>query len=149
MPTTQLTRQTFDRAVAADHIVLVMFGAMWCEWTNRFVPIYEASSETHRDIVYAVVDGDAEAELQAAAQIDGYPWLLGFREGLLVYSTSGFLPADHLEEVVQQIRWMDMEAVRRERGHGIAPEGTGTAPVARAGLAPGPMRYGWPGLETP
>lgn len=149
MPTTQLTQQTFDRAVAADHIVWVMFGAAWCGWTNRFVPIYEASSETHRDIVHAVVDGDAEVELRASTQIDSYPWLLGFREGLLVYSKSGFPPADHLEEVVQQIRWMDMEAVRRERGRATAPEETGSAPAARAGLAPGPMRYEWPGLETP
>lgn len=148
MPTTQLTQQTFDRAVAANYIVLVVFGAGWCEWTKRFVPIYEASSENHRDIVYAIVDGDAEPALRTAAQVDSYPWLMGFREGMLVFSQSGFLPADHLEEVVQQIRWMDMEAVRRERGRTTAPERTGAAPAPRAGLAPGPVRYGWPGLET-
>lgn len=152
MPTTQLTQQTqqtFDRAVAAEYIVLVMFGAAWCGWTKRFAPIYEASSEAHRDIVHAVVDGDAEMGLRAAYQVDSHPWLMGFREGPLVYSKSGFLPADQLEEVVQQIRWMDTETVHRERGRVTAPEEAGAAPAVRAGLASGPARYGWPGLGTP
>ncbi|WP_040790509.1 thioredoxin family protein [Nocardia paucivorans] len=149
MPTTQLTQQTFDRTVSAEYIVLVMVGAAWCEWTKRFAPIYEASSEAHRDIVHAVVDGDAEVGVRATFRIDSYPWLLGFREGMLVYSKSGFLPAAHLEEVVQQIRWMDMETVHRERGRAAVSEEARTAPSVRAGLAPGPVRYGWPGLETP
>ncbi|WP_348536862.1 thioredoxin family protein [Nocardia carnea] len=150
MPTTPLTQQNFQTVVAANHIVLVDFWATWCGWCTRFAPVYEASSETHRDIVHATVEAEAEPALAAAGQVDRYPWIMAFREGTLVHSQAGFLPADQLEELVQQIRWMDMETFRREHGQ---PSRGATVPAAaestagRAGPAPGPQSYGWPGLR--
>lgn len=148
MPTTPLTQQNFRTVVATNHIVLVDFWATWCGWCTRFAPVYEASSETHRDIVYATVEAEAEPALAAAGQVDRYPWIMAFREGMLVYTQAGFLPADQLEELVQQIRWMDMETFRREHGQ-PSPEATApTEPAAGlAGPAPGPQSYGWPGLR--
>ncbi|BDT86966.1 thioredoxin family protein [Nocardia cyriacigeorgica] len=153
MPTRALTQQTFDQVIASNHIVLVEFWASWCGWCTRFAPVYGSSAETHPDIVHATVDGEAEPALVAAAQVDSYPWLMGFREGLLVYSQAGYLPADHLEELVQQIRWMDMDAFRRtiadaartQNSHSQAPAEP-AAPPRLAGLAPGSAAYGWPGL---
>lgn len=150
MPTTPLTQQNFQTVVATNHIVLVDFWATWCGWCTRFAPIYEASSDTHRDIVHGMVEAEAEPALAAAGQVDRYPWLMAFREGTLVYSKAGFLPGEQLEELVQQVRWMDIEAFRREHGlqtPAVAP--TPEHPVAgRAGPAPGPQAYGWPGLRT-
>lgn len=156
MPTIALNQNTLDRTVAERHIVLVKFWAAWCQWCTRFAPIYQSSAQTHPDIVHGTVDGEAETALTAAAQIDRYPWVLGFREGLLVYSKPGFLPAGDLEELVQQIRWMDMETFHREAAQaaqagssvdgGAAGRRTGARPARAAGLAPGPYDYGWPGL---
>ncbi|WP_459546494.1 thioredoxin family protein [Nocardia sp. X0981] len=150
MPTTPLTQQDFQTVVATNHIVLVDFWATWCGWCTRFAPIYEASSETHRDIVHGTVEAEAEPALAAAGQVDGYPWIMAFREGTLVYSKAGFLSGEQLEELVQEVRWMDIEAFRREhdlRTPAMVPEPDN--PLAgRAGLAPGPQAYGWPGLRT-
>lgn len=153
MPTTALTQQTFDQVIASNHIVLVEFWASWCGWCTRFAPVYASSAETHPDIVHATVDGEAESGLVAAAQVDSYPWLMGFREGLLVYSQAGYLPADHLEELVQQIRWMDMDAFRRSIADAARTQTQQPQPAAQpatpprlAGLAPGSASYGWPGL---
>lgn len=150
MPTTPLTQQNFQTVVATNHIVLVDFWATWCGWCTRFAPIYEASSETHRDIVHGTVEAEAEPALAAAGQVDRYPWIMAFREGTLVYSKAGFLPAEQLEELVQEVRWMDIEAFRRENGlHAPAAVSEPSNPVAgRAGPAPGPQAYGWPGLRT-
>lgn len=148
MPTTPLTQQNFQTVVATNHIVLVDFWATWCGWCTRFAPVYEASSETHRDIVHATVEAEAEPALAAAGQVDRYPWIMAFREGMLVYSKAGFLPADQLEELVQQIRWMDMETFRREHGQPARETTVPAEPTAgRAGPAPGPQSYGWPGLR--
>lgn len=148
MPTTPLTQQNFQTVVATNHIVLVDFWATWCGWCTRFAPVYKASSETHRDIVHATVEAEAEPSLAAAGQVDRYPWIMGFREGLLVYSKAGFLPAEQLEELVQQIRWMDMEAFRREHGQpSREPAAPAEPATGRAGPAPGPQSYGWPGLR--
>ncbi|WP_348537570.1 thioredoxin family protein [Nocardia cyriacigeorgica] len=150
MPTKPLTQHTFDQVIASNHIVLVEFWASWCGWCTRFAPVYGSSADTHPDIVHATVDGEAETALVAAAQVDSYPWLMGFREGLLVFSQAGYLPADHLEELVQQIRWMDMDAFRRElpaAAHSPTARSEPTAPPPRlAGLAAGSDHYGWPGL---
>ncbi|MEU1981565.1 thioredoxin domain-containing protein [Nocardia sp. NPDC019395] len=151
MPTMPLTQQNFQTVVATNHIVLVDFWATWCGWCTRFAPVYEASAETHPDIVHATVEAEAEPALAAAGQVDRYPWVMVFREGLLVYSKAGFLPGDQLEELVQQVRWMDMETFRREHGQQAGGEKGPVVedqPAGRAGPAPGPHTYGWPGLRS-
>jgi thioredoxin 1 len=105
--------------------------------------------------VHATIDTDSEPALAAAAQIRSVPTLLGFREGLLVYSQPGFQTAGQLEDTVQQIRWLDMDEVRRERAaqHPQAPveqpadRPAAAVPARGGGIAVGPARYGWPGLR--
>ncbi|GAB2691240.1 thioredoxin family protein [Nocardia thraciensis] len=152
MPTHALTQQTFDQAVARRPIVLVDFWADWCGWCARFAPIYEESSNQHPEILHGTVDAEAQQTLAAAAQITSLPTLLGFREGLLVYTKLGFQTAAELEDAVQTIQWMDMDAVRREHAaqRPGSVDGAGSEPPAaarHAGLAGGPIRYGWPGLK--
>ncbi|WP_024803302.1 thioredoxin domain-containing protein [Nocardia sp. BMG51109] len=154
MPTQVLTQQNFEQTISRSAIVLVDFWASWCGWCTRFAPIYEESSTHHPDIVYGTVDTEAEQALTAAAQITSLPTLLGFREGLLVYSNPGFQPAGELEEIVQQIQWMDMDEVRRQLA-ATQPENAAVGgvkgaaePVPSAGLADAPTSYGWPGLKV-
>ncbi|MFC8530399.1 thioredoxin family protein [Nocardia sp. NPDC057227] len=152
MPTQAFTQRSFERAVSGGAIVLVDYWASWCGWCTRFAPVFEESSNLHRDIVHATVDTEAESALAAAAQVTGLPTLHAYREGLLVYANAGFHTAAQLEDVVQQVMWLDMDAVRREMG--VAPNrsaATTAAPfetVVQAGLAPGPTPYGWPGLRA-
>ncbi|WP_308212068.1 MULTISPECIES: thioredoxin family protein [Nocardia] len=152
MSTQVLTEQNFQRTVSSSAIVLVDFWADWCGWCSRFAPIYEESSRLHLDIVHGTVDTEAEPALTAAAQISSLPTLQAYREGLLVYSNPGFQTAAQLEDVVQQIMWLDMDAVRRELAEKIPgfaapqPGSTPTGPTPVAGPATGPSAYGWPGL---
>ncbi|MBF6331583.1 thioredoxin family protein [Nocardia transvalensis] len=154
MPTQALTQHTFDRVVSGGQIVLVDFWASWCGWCTKFAPIYQESSNLHPDIVYATVDTEAEPALTAAAQVSSLPTLQAYREGLLVYSNPGFQTSAQLEDVVQQIMWMDMDAVRRElaeRMPGYAEAVSAqrsAAATPTAGPAGGPARYGWPGLRA-
>ncbi|RDI63917.1 thioredoxin family protein [Nocardia pseudobrasiliensis] len=153
MSTQVLTEQTFQRTVASGAIVLVDYWADWCGWCDRFAPIFEESSNQHRDIVHGTVDAEAETGLAAAAQITSLPTLQAFRGGLMVYSNPGFQTAAQLEDLIQQIMWLDMDAVRRELQEQIPgftdpladPAPTGPAPTA--GLAAGGSAYGWPGLR--
>jgi thioredoxin 1 len=39
---------------------------------------------------------------------------MAFRDGVLVFSQPGALPAPALEEVIQAVRGLDMEQVKRE-----------------------------------
>jgi thioredoxin-like negative regulator of GroEL len=73
-----------------------------------FAPIYEAASETHTDIVFASVDTEAERELAAAARITSIPTLMAFKQGQLVFSQPGALPAPALEQLIEGVKALDM-----------------------------------------
>jgi thioredoxin 1 len=114
MATTQLTEQTFEEVVTSNDIVLVDFWADWCGPCKMFAPVFEASSEDHPDIVHGKVDTEAEQGLAAAAGISSIPTLMAFREGILVFAQPGALPKESLEKVVEAVKGLDMDDVRRQ-----------------------------------
>ncbi|MDC5698887.1 thioredoxin [Intrasporangium calvum] len=114
MSTRNLSYADFESTVSGEGIVLVDFWASWCGPCRMFAPVYEAASETHTDIVFGKVDTEAEQQLAAAARITSIPTLMAFRDGILVFSQPGALPAAALEQVIQAVRDLDMEDVRRQ-----------------------------------
>ncbi|MGY4099060.1 thioredoxin family protein [Nocardia sp. R16R-3T] len=151
-----VTRTNFDATVANSYVVLVNWGAQWCGPSRRFAEVFAASADLQPEIVYGTVDIDAEKQLTENAGVSAYPTPMALREGLLVYSEAGALPAETMEELVQQIRWLDMDRLRRELAQ-LSPSVSVGAPEAepaptafsyhtRAGHAAATDRYGWPGL---
>ncbi|MDR3070626.1 MAG: thioredoxin [Propionibacteriaceae bacterium] len=111
MGTTALTGREFDGAVK-DGIVFVDFWAGWCGPCRTFSPIFESVSEANPDITWAKVDTQVEQELADALDIQSIPTLMIFREGYLVYRHPGVLDASQLQELVKQVKEVDMDKVR-------------------------------------
>jgi thioredoxin 1 len=114
MATQALTGDTFEKTVLENDIVLVDWWASWCGPCRMFAPVFEQSSEENSDIVYGKVDTEAEQALAGAAQITSIPTLMAFREGVLVFSQPGALPASALQQVIDQVRALDMDDVRAQ-----------------------------------
>jgi thioredoxin len=113
MGMTELTDATFEQTVTGNEIVLVDWWASWCGPCRAFAPVFEASAAEHDDIVFAKVDTEAEQTLATMAGIMSIPTLMVFREGVLVFSQPGALPAAALEDIISQVRALDMDDVHR------------------------------------
>jgi thioredoxin 1 len=116
--TVELTQDNFNE--------LVDFWAEWCGPCKMFGPVFEKSSETHGDITFGKVDTEAQVELAQAFQIRSIPTLMAVRDGVVLYSQAGALPAASLEDLIGQLRAVDMEEVKsqiasHEAEHGSEP----------------------------
>jgi thioredoxin 1 len=114
MTTTALTAGTFEDTVKDNEIVLVDFWAAWCGPCRMFAPVFEKAAEQHPDVVFGKVDTEAEQALSAAAGIRSIPTLMAFRDGILVFSQPGALPAAGLEQVISAVKELDMDDVRSQ-----------------------------------
>jgi thioredoxin 1 len=133
MATATATSEAFDELIEGDGIVLVDFWAAWCGPCRQFAPVFEAASEQHEDIRFLKVDTEEERELAARAAITSIPTLMAFRDGILVYARPGALPAPMLEQLIEGVRALDMDDVRRQLAEQEAADDGVAGPAEAAG----------------
>jgi thioredoxin 1 len=112
--TVEITSRNFKEVVEKDGIVLIDWWAAWCGPCRAFGPTYEKVAAKHPDITFGKVDTDANQDLAGAFEIRSIPTLMILRDKVLLFSQPGALPEAGLEDLIRQIRALDMEKVRAD-----------------------------------
>ena len=63
---------------------------------------------------FAKVDTEAEQQLGGSLGIQSIPTIMAFRDGVLLFSQPGALPAASLEQLITSIREVDMVEVHKQ-----------------------------------
>ncbi len=114
MATVALTLENFEQTILEGGTVFVDFWAGWCGPCIQFAPNYEAASEANPDLLFAKVDTEDQQQLAAAMNITSIPTIMAFKDGIGVFAQAGALPRPMLDELVSQVRALDMEQVRAD-----------------------------------
>ena len=114
MATQDLTVDNFESTITDNEIVLIDFWAEWCGPCKMFGPIYDAVSDKHPDVVFGKVDTEDQQQLAGSFGIRSIPTLMAFRDNVMVFSQPGALPEAAVEDLISQVRALDMDDVRAQ-----------------------------------
>jgi len=114
MSVIELTQDTFQEATQAEQPLIIDFWAPWCGPCRQFAPVFEAAAGEHPDVTFAKVNTEEQPELAAALRIRSIPTLMVFRENVLLFQQAGALASSQLQELLTQVKAVDMAQVHAE-----------------------------------
>ena len=113
MSVSDLSTEQFDATVGGHDIVVVDFWAPWCGPCRSFAPVFSKVADENSDVKFVKINTDEEQSLAMHFGIRSIPTLMILREQVIVFQQPGALSKGALEDVLKQVRALDMAEVKR------------------------------------
>lgn len=113
MAVVKLTKENFKDTITNNDFVIVDFWAPWCDPCVNFTPTFEAAAEKNKDIVFGMVDTEADPEISEYFEVSKIPAILVIREQAGIHAQQGEIGAPALDEIIKWARDYDMKTVHQ------------------------------------
>lgn len=113
MAVVALTKANFKDTIEKNDFVIVDFWAPWCDPCIAFTPTFEAAAEKNPDILFGMVDTEADPEIAEYFDVEKIPGVLVIREQAGIHAQQGEIGAPALDEIIKWAREYDMKTVKQ------------------------------------
>jgi thioredoxin len=114
MATVNLTLDNLKDTIENNEIVFIDFWAEWCGPCKMFAPVFEKAAEANPDIVFAKCNTEEQQQLAMEFQVNSIPTLAIFRDNIMLFKQPGALPGNALDDLIKQVKELDMDDVRKQ-----------------------------------
>ena len=114
MATIELTSENLDSSIANNDILIIDFWAEWCGPCKMFGPIFKKASEKYPDIAFAKCNTELQQQVAGSFGIRSIPTMAVFCEKILVFMQPGALPESSLIDIIEKVKELDMDQVRKD-----------------------------------
>lgn len=112
MAVVALTKANFKDTIENNDFVIVDFWAPWCDPCVAFTPVFEAAADKNPDIVFGMVNTEADPEIGEYFEVDKIPGVLVIREQAGIHAQVGEIGAPAFDKIIEWARGYDMTQVR-------------------------------------
>lgn len=108
------TEKELEEMIDGHETVVLDFWAKWCAPCRGFGPVFEAVAKLNADMAFCRVNTEEAKELKRAFEVNSIPTLAVIRDRVLVASHAGYIDKAALTDLIEQVRSLDMDAVRKQ-----------------------------------